>query len=254
MTNDNNLQLFDLRPATRYSYSMLATYIECPFRYKLTYLDKVTSSKKQKHYLMTGLTLHLVLQDFFGLERNKRTQEVMLSILDTRWGRWNIDQNQEESGYKQCEEIINRFFNTFPVGANVFERETGFKVKFQDSFLKGKIDRIDYLEDETFEIIDYKLGDEFGKTEKEIKDDLQWIFYWYAFKKKYEQLDYKPSMVSFYFLASSKKVSFRPTDIDENNALAKLQQQIQMIEEDKLFKKQKSANCNNCYFLERECV
>lgn len=242
--------LFDYDQSLPYSYSMIALYESCPFRYKLAYLDKVTASKKQRFYIIVGSTLHLVLQDFFSLKVDQRTVKNIIDLLDKRWNRWNSDKDKDQY-LRQCEEILARFCQSFPVDTEVFALEHGFKVAFGESLLKGKIDRIDRMKNGTYEIIDYKLGDATAKNIDHIKSNLQWIFYWHAFKKLYPM--YKPSTVSFYFLEATQKVSFQPTAGDEEQALARLKQQIETIKSDTLFIKKTSRDCNNCYFLGSEC-
>jgi DNA helicase-2/ATP-dependent DNA helicase PcrA len=235
----------------KYSYSMLAIYEDCPFRYKLTYIDKVSSSKKQRFYIMMGWALHQVLYELYGFAKDKRNLNEMLDTLSKRWKKWNIDQQIEKKCYEQCKNILINYSNTFPLDSDVFIREHNIKQPFYGDILVGKIDRVDKLKDGTYEIIDYKLGDEIAKREDEIKKDLQWIFYWYSFKKEYYSL--KLSKVTFIFLGANNKVSFSPTSEDERIALNELKSKIEKVKADKEFKKIPSKNCNNCYFYSKEC-
>jgi len=246
-------ELFDIKTGIpeRYSYSMFAIYNECPFRYKLIYRDKISSSKKQRYYIMMGLILHQVLFDLFRLDKGKRNYHTMLKMLDRRWKKWNIDKEKEKFCYEQCKIILNNFSNTFPLDVHIFTLENNFKVSIDNDLLIGKIDRVDRLEDETYEIIDYKLGDKDIKKVDEIKQDLQWFIYWYAFKKIFNPM--RPKKITFIFLDANKKVSFNPTHLEEKNSLSKLKKLIHAIKTDRTFAKKPGQYCNNCYFFEKEC-
>jgi ATP-dependent helicase/DNAse subunit B len=200
---------------------------------------------------MIGLTLHQVLFDFFRLENDKRNTKSMFEILNKRWKKWNIDQQKEKDSYEQCKIILNNLCNTLPLNADIFTLEYNFKVPIDDDILIGKIDRIDRLKDKTYEIIEYKLGDKDIKKDHEIKQDLQWFIYWYAFKKIFHPM--RPKKISFIFLDANKIVSFNPTPLEEKNGLINLRQQINLIKKEKSFIKRPGQYCNNCYFLEKEC-
>lgn len=236
----------------KYSYSMLAIYNDCPFRYRLIYRDKISSSKKQRFYLMMGLTLHQVLFDFYKLKLEKRNFNSMLEILNKRWKNWIIDQHKEKDCYEQCKSILYNFSKTFPLNSNIFALEHNFKIPIGNDLLIGKIDRIDKLADGAYEIIEYKLGDKQIKKERAIKDDLQWFIYWFAFKKIFNPM--KPKKITFIFLDANESVSFNPPPIEEKKSLSKLKNLIQTIKTDKVFEKKPSQNCNNCYFFNKECI
>lgn len=258
--NENKFQLFNMQNGLfnfnnnipkKYSYSMFAIYNDCPFRYKLIYRDKISSSKKQRYYIMMGLTLHQVLFDFFKLKNEKRNFNSMVEILNKRWKRWKIDQHKEKDCYVQCKSILYNFSNTFALNSDIFSLEYNFNIPIDSDLMTGKIDRIDRLKDGAYEIIEYKLGDKQIKKEDEIKNDLQWFIYWYAFKKIFNPM--KPKRISFIFLDANKSVSFYPTRLEEKNSYNKLKNLIQIIRTDEVFEKRPSQNCNNCYFYKKEC-
>jgi DNA helicase-2/ATP-dependent DNA helicase PcrA len=233
------------------SYSAIALYNECPFRYKLIYIDKLSSSKKQRYYLMMGNTLHSVLRDFFALKKEQRNESTIIELLENRWIPWKIDKEKEKESYNKCKEILREYIGKHSVDSNVFQLEYPFKIRYRDAILKGKMDRIDQLRDESYEIIDYKLGDIIAKSREEIKNDMQWIIYWHSFKELFPK--YTPSIMSFIYLGANTKVSIIPTEADENEAKNKLEKIINIIKNDQIYKKTAGIYCNNCYFYQREC-
>jgi DNA helicase-2/ATP-dependent DNA helicase PcrA len=251
--NEKQISLFDNLQIEllQISYSAIALYNECPFRYKLIYIDKLSSSKKQRYYLMMGNILHLVLREFFAIKKEHRIVSTILKILEDKWIPWKIDKEIERESYDKCEEILRRYIEKHSVDTNVFQLEYPFKIRFHDALLKGKMDRIDKLRDDSFEIIDYKLGDYRAKSTEEIKNDMQWIIYWYSFKELFP--NYTPSTISFIYLDANTKVSIIPTKADEIEANNKLEEIIDIIKNDRIFKKRAGIYCNNCYFYKKEC-
>lgn len=247
----NNLFNQKISKPEKFNYSMFAIYAECPFRYKLIYRDKISSSKKQRYYIMMGWILHQVMHEIFSFNLEQRNIKSMKQILSSKWISWNTDQDKEEQCFQLCEDYLENFCSNYDLNSNVVIREFSIKESYKRDILSGKIDRIDKLNDGTFEIIEYKLGDENKKNLEEIKKDLQWYIYWYLFKKKFP--GFKPTLVTFYFLESNRKVSFNPEIKDERNAEIRLTNKIEEIKNDKVFIQKPGKYCNNCYFLNKEC-
>lgn len=234
------------------SYSMIALYNQCPFRYKLAIVDKITISKKQQSYLMIGWILHLVLQDFFSLPVDERSTDKIIELLKNRW-KWNYEKEKGDSYFDHCESILVNYCKNFDLKTQTTFLETGFKASLNNQILlKGKFDRIDKLENGRYEIIDYKYGNEIAKTLEEVKDDLQWIIYWHGFSKKYHDL-LMPEKVSFHFLNASQSISIQPTESDLQNSLQNLTNNIELMNNDTEFEKRRGLDCNNCYFYKKEC-
>jgi RecB family exonuclease len=175
----------------------------------------------------------------------------MKQILSSKWKKWNVDQDKEEKCFDLCINYLKNFSTKYNLNSNVVAKEFSFKVSYKDDILSGKIDRIDKLEDGTYEIVEYKLGDENKKDSEEIKKDLQWYIYWYSFKKKFP--GFNPKLVTFYFLESNRKVSFMAEKKDENNANVRLNSKIEEIKNEKVFIQKSGKYCNNCYFFNKEC-
>ncbi len=84
--------------------------------------------------------------------------------------------------------------------------EQGFTMKFGQVVLKGRIDRIDKLDD-GIEIIDYKTGSPKAELSKEDKEQL--LLYQLAAR---DVLGLVPKRLTYHYLTDNSLVSFLGTD------------------------------------------
>jgi len=92
------------------------------------------------------------------------------------------------------------FNNPWP---NIYFLEKDFRFKFQDFLIKGKIDRVDKIADNSFEIIDYKTGE--SKNKLKTEDKRQLILYKVVAEASF---GIKVDKLSYYYLEDGNTIKF----------------------------------------------
>ena len=141
-----------------YSYSSLNSFLQCPFKYKIRYF--VRMAEKGNLNIIVGSIYHRILKLFFDGKSAKLSWERLESIISNVFEENVFDlvhiKNELES--KAREEFKAYFDNYLPAfpGRSIMEKEFAFKVG--DDTIKGRIDQINFIDDGTTELIDFKSG------------------------------------------------------------------------------------------------
>ena len=150
----------------------------------------------------------------------------------------------KEEGKKMLVNFYKKFHSS---SLKIVALEKLFKIKIaNDIFLTGKIDRIDSINKNEIEIIDYKTGKK--PNERELSKSLQFTIYALAandknlFNKKLEDIN-----LTFYYLQMPEKISLKR---NEENLIKTKEEIINMVEE--IRKNELPANpgkhCDFCSF------
>lgn len=231
------------------SYSKIITFMMCPKKYYFQYVCKLPT--KPKYYYSFGETIHKVLEEMYGPVRfiNKipRLHE-LLSLIDEYWigsGFW--DEEHEEEAKAEAKEILIEYYRR-----NIFTFKPAFSVEEWISFdvsginITGKIDRIDRLPGEEFEIIDYKTGNGDEASKIGFAEKLQLVIYSLGFKAKY---GFPAALTSWYFLRRNEKLT---VELKEEDFLKGIET-INEVSKDILnssFTKKENEFCQFCDFIE----
>jgi len=264
----------------QFSYTQLVAFQNCPLQYKFAHLYKIPVFGTWT--LSFGKTMHNTLQLFFEtwLERKGSQQhslfdsvsttpnkiqttnklstnpnneslpvslEELLKFYQDCWqDEWYLDNKQRKKykkiGQKSLKEYYKIIENNSP---HPLHLEQGFTLKIGGITIKGRIDRIDKLEDGV-EIIDYKTGE--PKNEKKLnkKAKEQLLLYQLACR---DVLGLKVNKLTFHYLQDNSKISFLGSDED----LLKLEESIvERISEMKNsnFKAKPGFHCGYCNFTD----
>ncbi len=156
------------------SFTRYRVYRECPWKYKLHFVDgrKIPLNAKSSF----GLSLHRALEAWF--RANDLSLDALLAAYDSQWLSAGYADESEESRFKgKGERILGRFHRE---EESRRARTVGVEKEFfwasGSHRVRGMIDRIDQGPDGAYELIDYKTGPGAPKPE-EVAADLQMRFY-----------------------------------------------------------------------------
>ncbi|MBI3289668.1 MAG: PD-(D/E)XK nuclease family protein [Elusimicrobia bacterium] len=138
------------------SFTRYRVYRECPWKYKLLFVDgrRIPPTPKSSF----GLSLHRALEAW--LRGGERTSESLRESLRAQWlTAGYADEDEESRWYAKAERVLERFCaeeetrRTRTVG---LEKEFIWTLGGHE--VRGMIDRIDQGPDGAYELVDYKTG------------------------------------------------------------------------------------------------
>jgi CRISPR/Cas system-associated exonuclease Cas4 (RecB family) len=231
------------------SPSKIATYKQCPFKYKCESDPQIKRAYKQDHPdPIFGNLIHACLTDYFLLPENKRTHEELRRIFKEKFMK-NYDKHLKifknktainhyiEEEKKQFKTFIDSSFssgNLLPMEEKLLKWTIDGKIIFM-----GLVDRVD-LDNNKLTIIDYKTG----KLREENKDDRQFQVdcYEYLIAKKYPE--YKITKKILFFLKENKIVEYKVKDVSDTEK--EILTIASIVEEDAKMEPRKNNLCNYC--------
>jgi DNA helicase-2/ATP-dependent DNA helicase PcrA len=200
------------------------SYKICPRQYKYRYVLKVPS--KSSAALSYGNSVHNTLKDFFeiirrsndGMFKEKVTVDKLLDIYSQKWiSSGYLNKEHEKEAFNQGKASLKKFFEKFvDMKQKPFFLEKSFSLPVGNIRVRGKIDRIDSLDEGGHEIIDYKTGDNLP-GEKEADKNEQLAIYALACEKVF---GIKAKYLSLLFIDHNVKLT---TDAD---TIKKIQEKV----------------------------
>ena len=221
----------DYKLPSYFSFSQLAAFSSCPLQYKYAHILKVPSFL-DKPSMTFGRLIHNTLYNFLlPLLANNNLQADLFSDLKSEedikknlsfdnllfwynkfWQDDGYGSQERRDEYRARGLSIMKTFhqdlfnNPWP---NIYFLEKDFRFKFQDFLIKGKIDRVDKIADNSFEIIDYKTGE--SKNKLKTEDKRQLILYKVVAEASF---GIKVDKLSYYYLEDGNKLSFTAQEKD----------------------------------------
>lgn len=156
------------------SFTRFRIYRECPWKYKLIFVDgrRIPLNPKSSY----GLSLHRALEAW--LSGGDDALEALFDCLQSEWiSQGYPDEATESRWYQKAERTLARFQGEEASRrARVVDVEKEFLWALGQHDVRGMIDRIDQRPDGSYELIDYKTGPD-APTEAQVAQDLQMRFY-----------------------------------------------------------------------------
>lgn len=139
--------------------SRLTTWLDCPRRYRMTYLDRPQPSKGWPWaHNSLGASVHGALAGWWRLPRERRTTAAAVRLLDEGWISLGFrDDEQAEQVRARARTMVERYVEQLdphdePVGV-----ERVVATRTEVLALSGRIDRLDDRGGELV-VVDYKTG------------------------------------------------------------------------------------------------
>jgi len=226
-------KLVPYRIPKQLSFTQLRAFESCPLQYKFAHILEIPVFESWS--LSFGKTMHNTLQAFFQLwlervgaqqtslfskpKESPKEGELPVSLIELlglyreKWiDDWYQDQKQRDEYFKEGEDSLKQYFillKSNPPKPKSLEQ--GFTLKIGEIAIKGRIDRIDDVEDGV-ELIDYKTGTPKDELKKEDREQL--LIYQMAIE---DVLHLKPVKLTYHYLNNHSEQSFigTPEELSE---------------------------------------
>jgi len=248
---------------TTYSHSRISTFENCPYKYKLKYIDGVKVDVPETIETFMGNLVHETLEKLYKDKKFKKrvAKDVLLKFYRTLWEkRYSKDilvvkenqgftaENYRRMGLKYISDYYDKF--------KPFDQMTilGLETKDRMTLPDGnqwhvRIDKLGCDDEGNYFVCDYKTNARM-KDQEEADADRQLALYSIWVKDKFK--DAKSVKLIWHMLAFNKDAISERTD----EQLKKLQQdvidKIKEIESATEFPRKQTALCNYCGF-KSEC-
>lgn len=202
------------------SYSQIQSFDICPLHYKLKNILRIPTPPSSAQNI--GISIHNALKEYFtrkmaGEDVGKLSVE---SLLKNNWLSTGFESREHmDQAFTNAQKSLTQFLNT-PDNKKAkplaLETPFGFFLKKDSNeSLKvgGRIDRIDSIDEQRIEIIDYKTGSKIPEQRK-LDEDLQLSIYALAAKEVHDKVfkrDPKNVLLSLWYVDQDIKVSTKRT-------------------------------------------
>lgn len=237
----------------RTSFSALETFTQCPKKYEFQEIERLKVPKSKE--AIFGTLVHAALKFMFSKDPVFPTEEEVVSYFREGMMPAAIAENEKERFTTLGEQLIRRFWKKNPPWTyNIIGLETRFEMPLRDASgneahtLAGIIDRIDVLEDGSYEIIDYKTSRKLP-SQDDVNNNLQLQIYRMSALKRWPQLTPERIQLSLYFLRAGEKLSATRATLTPEETEQKVVETIQAIEKrtaEGVFPPRPSELCNWC--------
>ncbi len=227
------------------SFSRLHRYEQCPQSYRLHYLDKLPSEPGEP--LRFGSALHAVLEALVKEAIDERRQGPLSEARALEFFReaWCAEELSGlplfEEGLQICRDFVRE------QGAFDFQRvlavEQSFRIQVGRFAVVGSIDRVDQIDDDTLEIIDYKSNHQLFSRE-DVDGSLQLALYHAAARTLWPWA--KHIRLSYWLLRHNVRQQTVRTEQQISDALRYAEMLGEQLETADCFPARLSANCAYC--------
>ncbi|MFC3744226.1 RecB family exonuclease [Paractinoplanes deccanensis] len=175
--------------------SKLGAYVDCPRRYRYSYVDRPTPPKGPPWaHNSLGASVHTALKNWFGLPADRRDPSVLPTLLKSTWVREGYrDVDQERAAYRAA----LGWLETYVAGLDPEEEPLGVErvvaTKTAVLALNGRADRIDSRpgpQGPEAVIVDYKTGRS-GLDADDARGSLALALYAYAAQRVFRRPSYR---------------------------------------------------------------
>lgn len=226
------------------NYTQINTFLTCPAKYKYNFVIKIPTPPSSA--LTFGTTIHATLRDFH-IENKFKHNVSLQRLLELYKKNWDdsgyMDPAHRKERYLSGERILTDYYNKEKDNdRNVIELEKTINLRLAGVKFSGRIDRIDRIEGNRVEIMDYKTGK--VKELKDIEKDFQTYLYAWGV---WQTLHYEPEVLSHYYIEDSQKVVSRKTMEEIKAQVAKAEEVVETMKSGD-FTPNPGFNCEWCEY------
>ena len=139
---------------TDFSYSRMDTYKMCPSKYFYTYIQREPRSFNNAAVL--GNIVHSVLEECLDKDKVLNQEELQVEFIKQKES-YDPTGNIPDDLISVGHDILDEFYDKHSDDSfQIFEKEFGFSFVLGNFLINGYIDRIDFYDENTINIIDYK--------------------------------------------------------------------------------------------------
>jgi putative RecB family exonuclease len=138
----------------------LTTWLDCPRRYRFTYLDRPSPPKGPPWaHNSLGSSVHLALAGWHRLDPRDRDVEAAGRLLEHVWLREGFRDDEQSAAWRsRARDMVMRYVDTLdpheePLGV---ERTVGMRT--ETLAVSGRVDRLDQRDGDVLVVVDYKTG------------------------------------------------------------------------------------------------
>lgn len=243
-----------------FSESKLSTYENCPYQYKLKYIEKVEAEIPTTIEAFLGDLVHKTMEKLYkDLQYQKLTsKKELLSFFNTLWEKEYSDdilivktEYQPENYRKMGEKFISDYYDKY----YPFDEITVIGIETQDTLLLPdgnywaiRIDKLGFDKDNNYYVCDYKTTGSF--MDQQLADaDRQLAMYSIWVRDRFR--DAKKIFLKWHLLAFNKEIISERTDQQlsalQKQVMAKIKE-IQQATQKNEFPTRVSKFCDYCLY------
>lgn len=237
-----------------YSHSSISSFKQCPYKFKLRYIDRIIPEVKKTVEAFMGGVVHEVLEDLYHLVNSGKLPEfiTLQTRLIEKWkSGWTDDilivkeGMTKENYFELALRFLKNYYDTYyPFNqGELIGIEEKVHINISGKELVGYIDRLEKRGNEYY-IIDYKTNN-WLKSQDDLDHDNQLATYQIAVMEKYNT---DKVVLNWHFLNFNELIQSKRTKEQIESLKKELFNSIIEIETAKEFKTCKSRLCDWCEY------
>ncbi|MEK6918316.1 MAG: PD-(D/E)XK nuclease family protein [Nanoarchaeota archaeon] len=246
---------------TAYSHSRITTFENCPYKYKLQYIDKKKPETPATIEAFMGNIVHQTLEDLYKRKKFKQriAKSSLIKFYRDLWKKnysYDILIVKKELNAENYRKMGEQFLSDYFERMKPFDQMTILDLETQDRLTLPdgnqwhvRIDKLGYDNKGNYYVCDYKTNSKM-KDQEEADSDRQLAMYSIWVKDKFK--DAKSVKLIWHMLAFNKDAISERTDEQLEKLQNEIMEIIKKIENTKEFPTNVTALCDYCEF-KSEC-
>jgi putative RecB family exonuclease len=242
-----------------YSHSKIASFEQCPYKFKLRYIDKIKPEIEKSIEAHLGTCVHDTLEWIYTEVKEKNISPQIEEMLIYFTEKWKENYNEDivivkdlspEDYYNKGIKFLidyHQKYSPFRDGTLELEKRITLNLgENNEHKITGFIDRLVFNPTtEEYEIHDYKTANTLPTKEK-IEEDRQLALYSIAIKESFGNS--KKVKLVWHYLAHNTRIESRRTDEQLEQLKKEILTLIKKIETAKDFPRKRSILCKWCEY------